>query len=330
MKGKTVLVLGALFLLFSGTCPGYGENTTEPDNDLVITNVTIIDVNKEAILENQQIIIDDGHIISVRPQPNPPTTGNKIIDGSGLVALPGFINTHTHLWQHVAKGFYPEGNLQQWVRIYRYAHYFTGQELYDTIKAASCQAFLSGITTVSDFASMNFSEFALEENLRALKDTGMDGMTRLHHLARQLLACDKQKGDKKKLTKEEVALLKDLLKKPTISPVPVLEKLGALPGFVSVHSVWLTQDDMDIYKKHKVYISHNPESNMYLSSGIAPILRYMQEKIPVTIGTDGAASNDGINFFSAMRAYWNLQKYVSWIPRLRRKSRHGKFLRQPR
>ena len=91
---------------------------------IVINNVDLIDVEDREVLHKQQIVIDDnGKIESVGPQSSSSISAETTIDAGGLIALPGFVNTHTHLWQHVAKGFYPKGNLQQWVRIYRYAHY---------------------------------------------------------------------------------------------------------------------------------------------------------------------------------------------------------------
>ena len=63
-------------------------------------------------------------------------------------------------------------------------------------------------------------------------------------------------------------------------------------------------------------MSHNPESNLFLSDGIAPVYEYQRRDILVTLGTDGAASNDGIDFFTAMRACWNLQKIMYLNPDL--------------
>lgn len=78
-----------------------------------------------------------------------------------------------------------------------------------------------------------------------------------------------------------------------------------------IHSALLSPGDIEIYKKHHVYINHNPESNAYLASGIAPIVSYMLAGLPVTIGTDGAASNDRIDMLAAMRLMSHLQKVIA-------------------
>src|SRR5262245_64049103 len=47
--------------------------------------------------------------------------------------------------------------------------------------------------------------------------------------------------------------------------------------------------------------SHNPESNMKLASGIAPVGRYLRADVALGLGTDGAASNNDLDMFGAMR-----------------------------
>ena len=52
----------------------------------------------------------------------------------------------------------------------------------------------------------------------------------------------------------------------------------------------------------------NPSSNLKLASGIAPIKKYLEQGIPVAIGTDGPASNNNLNFFKEMYLTTTLQK----------------------
>ncbi|KNY28228.1 amidohydrolase [Pseudobacteroides cellulosolvens] len=69
---------------------------------------------------------------------------------------------------------------------------------------------------------------------------------------------------------------------------------------IAAHCVHLTDDDMDILKAKNVSVAHNPTSNLKLGSGIAPIPSLLERGINVTIGTDGAASNNNLNMFEEM------------------------------
>ncbi len=393
---------------------------------ILITNVSIVDVEQKQQLQHKTIRIENGFIKAISDTILS-LQGYDSIDGSHLIALPGFVNTHTHLWQHICKACYPKESLQQWVRIYRTIHYLTAEELYKVVLAASSEALLSGITTVSDYASLGFNDYGFETNLQSMKDAGLNGvavwnnpsiflpdsikLTEIQRLQekykdnftiwmgfgplsfyslpqvysgiylskklhlnntehtmennqeqrdlydnlskyystyennllpddkiflehalsmtrpsdndayQQLLrkAADILKADSllhcdtlyKSLTEQERLQLSSLSSPRLISPIFILNYLDALQDFVSIHSVWLQQPDIDIVKQHNISISHNPESNLYLSSGIAPVNDYLREKINVTIGTDGAASNDGIDFFSAMKSMWNVYKINS-------------------
>lgn len=101
-------------------------------------------------------------------------------------------------------------------------------------------------------------------------------------------------------TKDELEKTRD---KYGITPVGYLEKIGFLGNnVVAAHSVWLDEEDLKIYKKRGVKISHNPISNMKLTSGVAPILKVFHElKMDVGLGTDGAASNNTQDLFTDMR-----------------------------
>jgi 5-methylthioadenosine/S-adenosylhomocysteine deaminase len=62
-------------------------------------------------------------------------------------------------------------------------------------------------------------------------------------------------------------------------------------------------------------VAHNPESNMKLASGAAPVQQYLKAGVPVGLGTDGAASNNDLDMFEAMRQAAFLHKLVSRDPR---------------
>src|SRR5439155_8558845 len=72
--------------------------------------------------------------------------------------------------------------------------------------------------------------------------------------------------------------------------------------------------DIRVLKKHDVGVSHNPESNMKLASGIAPVTKYLAAGVALGLGTDGAASNNDLDMFGAMRQAAFLAKLATKDP----------------
>ena len=86
------------------------------------------------------------------------------------------------------------------------------------------------------------------------------------------------------------------------TPTGYLEAIGFWgPRTLAAHGVWVTDEDLQILKRRNVGVSHNPESNMKLASGIAPVGKYLAADVALGLGTDGAASNNDLDMFEAMR-----------------------------
>jgi len=101
-----------------------------------------------------------------------------------------------------------------------------------------------------------------------------------------------------------------------LSPVGYLESLGFLgPGVLAAHGVWVSEPDIALLAMRRVGISHNPESNMKLASGTAPVPAYLRADAAIGLGTDGAASNNDLDMFEAMRVASLLHKLRSGDPR---------------
>jgi len=98
-------------------------------------------------------------------------------------------------------------------------------------------------------------------------------------------------------------------------PVAILDSLNFwAPTTLGAHGVWINDDEIAVLKRHNVGISNNPESNMKLSSGTAPVMKYRKAGVSVGIGTDGAASNNDLDMFEAMRQAAFQQKLVTMDP----------------
>ena len=113
-------------------------------------------------------------------------------------------------------------------------------------------------------------------------------------------------------TRDEVSTSQ---KERKASPVGYLHGLGVLgPGVLAAHGVWVSDADIAILKQTGVAVSHNPESNMKLASGVAPVPAYLRAGVPVGLGTDGAASNNDLDMFEAMRMASFLDKVHTLDP----------------
>lgn len=92
------------------------------------------------------------------------------------------------------------------------------------------------------------------------------------------------------------------LKKFGKRPIQRFHELGLLnEKLIAVHMVHVTDEEIALCAEKKVHISHNPESNLKLASGFAPVDKMLKAGINVCLGTDGAASNNDVDMFGEMR-----------------------------
>jgi cytosine/adenosine deaminase-related metal-dependent hydrolase len=81
-----------------------------------------------------------------------------------------------------------------------------------------------------------------------------------------------------------------------------LERLGLLsPRLSCAHTIWIEADDIDRLAANGVVVVHNPESNLKLGTGIAPIAAMLERGVTVALGTDGSDTNDNLVMHEALR-----------------------------
>lgn len=85
------------------------------------------------------------------------------------------------------------------------------------------------------------------------------------------------------------------------TPIEFFLDTGVLASPTTLaHCVYVTDNDMDIIREHGAFISHNATSNLKLGSGVARLPKMLEKGLCVSLGTDGAASN---NTLDIMREY---------------------------
>jgi 5-methylthioadenosine/S-adenosylhomocysteine deaminase len=93
------------------------------------------------------------------------------------------------------------------------------------------------------------------------------------------------------------------------SPVQYLDHLEIIDAnTLLVHGVWLNETDIDIIAQRGAAVVHNPESNMKLAAGIAPLPELLDAGVVLGLGTDGCASNNNLDLFQTMDTAAKLHK----------------------
>lgn len=97
--------------------------------------------------------------------------------------------------------------------------------------------------------------------------------------------------------KSEIEYTQAVYGEPTVTH---LHKLGVLDkNLLAVHTVWLTNEEIDLFKKYDVKVSHNPASAMRVL-GFAKIPQMLKKEVCVSIGTDGASSSNRMDMVDEM------------------------------
>ena len=133
-------------------------------------------------------------------------------------------------------------------------------------------------------------------------------------------ACEELMREASKLARELSTLLvthvaetqweiEEIGRRHSKGPVQYLDSIGVLDSPVlAAHCVWLGHEEIEIFAKKCVSVAHCPESNLKLASGMAPVKEMLSAGVTVTLGTDGAASNNDLDMFCEMDTAAKLPK----------------------
>ncbi len=114
-------------------------------------------------------------------------------------------------------------------------------------------------------------------------------------------------------TRKEV---EDITKSKGAPPVTYLARIGFLTNrVIAAHMVFPNADELATLKRLGVGIVHNPQSNMKLASGVAPVPQMLAADLPLGLGTDGAASNNDLDMWEEMDTAAKLHKLFSNDPK---------------
>jgi len=95
-------------------------------------------------------------------------------------------------------------------------------------------------------------------------------------------------------------------------PIEFVDSIGFLTNrTIAAHVIQANEHELDILKARGVGIAHNPQSNMKLAAGVAPVPMMLSKDLAVGLGTDGAASNNDLSMWEEMDTAAKLHKLFS-------------------
>ena len=274
------------------------------------------------------------------------------IDATGKIVMPGLINTHTHVAMALLRGISDDVPLMEWLEqhIWPIEGKMGYQEVYDGARLGILEMLMGGTTTFVDMYPYEeaVAEAAESAGIRAVvSPCPMD--FRMEHFENDWRQVQKRFSDSRLVTmwmgphaiytlsgehlQRSINLTKELgvgshvhLAETTVEDKNAREQYGMSPTeyfdkaglfdypTLAAHCVVLSDNDIRILTERKVSVAHNPQSNMKLASGIAPVKKMLNAGINVSIGTDGASSNNDLDMWEEMRTASLLQKVSTLDP----------------
>jgi 5-methylthioadenosine/S-adenosylhomocysteine deaminase len=280
------------------------------------------------------------------------------IDAAGGLIMPGFVNTHTHLFQTLLKGLGDDRPLYRWLKEMTTpaASQLTEEHCEAAALHGAIEAIRSGATTTVDFMYAHPRPQLADAVIRGLSAAGVRAVVARGFLTQgvaqglpaslietaeaaladveRLRALHADREDRIRigiapclLWMVDEAALRAAREYATANGMVItyhyaetsfeadyaqrtfgttetayLERIGFLgPELLAVHCTKLDGDGVARFAAHDVKVSHNPISNMYLASGVAPIVELLRAGVTVGVATDGPASNNNQNMVHVLK-----------------------------
>ena len=267
------------------------------------------------------------------------------IDCRENLLMPGFKNAHTHSGMTFLRSMADDLPLQEWLlgKVFPLEAKLTAEDIYELTRLAILEYLTSGITSIFDMYLVPKAtiDACLDTGMRCVVASGLNNFTSSIEQVEEeyctwnkknsLISCQLAFHAEYTCSKELLVKMADLAhryKAPVythlaetkreveecrerygMTPAVFLDSLGMFTyGGGGYHCVHMTREDMEVFRKRRMYVITNPGSNTKLASGIAPIAEYTKANIPVAIGTDGPASNNCLDMFREMFLVTGLSK----------------------
>ncbi len=292
-----------------------------------------------------EVWVEGNRITHVGPGEDRPVCWDREIDVRGNLLMPGFKDAHTHSAMTFLRSRADDLPLDEWLnkQVFPLEAKLTGEDVYWFSKLAIMEYLTSGITANFDMYLHQemIARASVECGFRTVLVSGLNNFVssvpeleeefvrfnHYHELIGYRLGFHAEYTSTEELLKG-VAKLADKYQAPVYAhnsetrleveqcierhgttPTAYMDSLGLFQyGGGGYHCVYMSEEDLEIFRKKQLTAVTNPASNAKLASGIADISRMIELGIPVAIGTDGPASNNCLDMFREMFLVTGLAK----------------------
>ena len=311
-------------------------------------NGKIARFSPELRITDEEVWVEGNRIIYVGPRKAGNTHFERQINLQGDLLLPGFKNAHTHTQMTFLRSMADDMELERWLQqlIWPAEAKLTEDAVYYLTKLGILEYLSSGITASFDMynhthtylkanreagfrtvvcSAMNDFDKDVTQIERDYNEACTDGSDLTSYIlgihAEYTTSVERMEymaslAEKYKSpcflhlceTQEEV---EGCIARYGITPPQLIEKVGLFQyGGGGYHCCYMTEQDIDLFKRKGLYAVTCPASNLKLASGIAPIEKMRKSGVKIAIGTDSPASNNALDFFREMFLVTSLQKYL--------------------
>lgn len=286
-------------------------------------------------ISNDEVWVKGDKIFHIGKNDN--LVADEEIDLNGNLLMPSFKNAHTHSAMTFLRSYADDLPLNEWLynRVFPLETKVTADDIYHLSKLAFAEYLTSGISACFDmyYFPENMIKASIECGFRSVLTCGLNDFQenldklenyynkfnnydslisyKLGFHAEYTTSKEKIQGVAKLAEKykapvymhasETKSEVEECVKKYGKTPTQLFNDLGIWNyGGGAYHSVWVNDDDLQIYKDKNVWAIINAGSNCKLASGIAPVQKMYDKNINVAIGTDGPASNNCLDMFREM------------------------------
>ncbi len=322
------------------------------DNHLILKNCDVLtfEAQKPRFLTGQDIHISGNSIAAIAPHSDDRLPEAECLDASGMLAVPGMINTHAHVPMVLFRNAGPDLNADDWFNkvIFPLEANLTADDVYWGAMLGIAEMIEAGITCVADHY------FYMDSVAQAVEETGMRanlvwavfGHQGYGMLEETLAFVERWQGkadgrittwigphspylcdpdflrrcalEAKRLgvgnhihVSETSDQVKLSFERYGRSPVQLLEDVGMLEQpCIFAHCLYPSDDDLDIMAAYPTGVAQAPKTYLSLAMGLADLPKYLQRSIPVGLASDGAVSSSNLDLFEQMRLTALTQKHL--------------------